>query len=249
MRDYLAELIAVSLLPLLLIQGRHARRRTPRLPDASGACTGMAGSGQDQPPLRLLALGESPVAGVGVQTHPQAITACLADALASQLQRPVEWRACGRNGCTVRQACSELLTEVPAQPVDVAMVAFGVNDTTAFRPVVAWQRDVAHLLDALQERCRPRLILLSGVPPVGAFPALPQPLRAVLGLKAAALDRALAGLALARDRTLHVPLLLDTRDPLLMAHDGYHPSAAGCVAWAALLAGASLGPLANLEAR
>jgi hypothetical protein len=36
-------------------------------------------------------------------------------------------------------------------------------------------------------------------------------------------------------RTLYVPLALDTGDPALMAQDGYHPSVAGCRAWACLL--------------
>lgn len=236
MRDYLPELIALPLLPFLLAQGRRTRRITPRLPEAGGECNGVAGDQSEQSPLKLLTFGESPVAGVGVATHEQAITGRLACALAERLQRPVSWQACGRNGATVHDAMQTLLPLVRPEPVDLVVVAFGVNDTTAFRPVRSWRNQMSTLLDALEERCRPRLILLSGVPPVGRFPALPQPLRAVMGMKADVLDRALAGLAQARPGTLHVPLLLDTRDPALMAHDGYHPSASGCTAWAALLA-------------
>lgn len=130
---------------------------------------------------------------------------------------------------------ADLLPIIVPQSVDLALVAFGVNDTTAFRPVSAWRADMATLLDALADRCRPRLTVLSGVPPVGRFPALPQPLRAVLGLKAAALDRALKMLASNRRGTLYVPLALDTANPGLMARDGYHPSGAGCAAWADIL--------------
>lgn len=244
MRDYLPELVALPLLPLLLAQGRRARRMTPRLPEAGGATEGCAGRKLRGSPLRLLCLGESPVAGVGVQSHEEAITGCLGAALSQHLQRPVAWAAVGRNGVTVDEATRELLPLVPPQPVDLALVAFGVNDTTAFRRVDQWRRDVLALLDALQSRCNPRLILLSGVPPVGRFPALPQPLRAVMGMKAAALDRTLAALAQMRPATVYVPLQLDTRDPALMAHDGYHPSAAGCSAWAGLLAAACLERLA-----
>lgn len=238
MRDYLPELVALPLLPLLIAQGRRARRITPRLPEAGGATEGWAGRNLSGSPLRLLCFGESPVAGVGVQSHEEAITGCLGAALSQHLQRPVAWAAVGRNGATVEEAMQHLLPLVPAQPVDLALVAFGVNDTTAFRRVDRWRRDVVALLDALHTRCSPRLILLSGVPPVGRFPALPQPLRAVMGMKAAALDRALAALAQSRTATVYVPLQLNTRDPALMAHDGYHPSAAGCSAWAGLLAAA-----------
>jgi lysophospholipase L1-like esterase len=236
MRDCLPELIAALLLPWLLLQGRRTRRITPRLPEALGPAAGViTGAGATGQVLRLLTFGESPVAGVGVEDHEQAISGQLARVLATRTQRPVAWRACGRNGVTVGEALHDLLPSVPARPVDLALVAFGVNDTTAFRSVAQWRADVSTLLDALEARCRPGLILLSGVPPVGSFPALPQPLRWVMGLKAGALDRVLRTLAQARARTLYVPLVLDPGDPALMARDGYHPSAAGCSAWACLL--------------
>lgn len=238
MRDYLPALIAFFLLPLLLAQGRYTRRVTPRLPEAAGPTTGTAGkehAADGRAPLRIIGLGESPVAGVGVDIHECAITGQLAHALASTLRRPTSWHAIGRNGITVAQAL-ELLPNVPDAPVDIALVAFGVNDTTAFRSVARWRADMSVLLDALEAKCQPKLILVSGVPPVGRFPALPQPLRWVMGLKANSLDRSLRELTKLRPRTHYVPLTLDTGDPALMAQDGFHPSATGCIAWAGVLA-------------
>ena len=235
MRRFLPELIAAPLLPLLLAQGKHVRRVTPRLPEAPAPCEGLAGSHHGGAPLTLLALGESPVAGVGVGSHEEAITGQLARALSESMARPVAWRAYGKNGATVRDALDQLVPRIPAAPVDVALVAFGVNDTTAFHPVARWRDDLRALLDALDARCAPRLILLSGVPPMAHFPALPQPLRAVMGMKARTLDTAAQALA-ARPRTHYVALAIDGRDPGMMAVDGYHPSARGCAAWATLLA-------------
>lgn len=240
MRRWLPELMALPLLPLLSAQGRRVRRATPRLPEAAGPEHGMCGAQYPGEALRLLAVGESPVAGVGVDTHEQAICAVLARALSQQLRRPVGWRACGLNGVTVSQAQTALLPLVPAAPVDLLLVAFGVNDSTAFHSAGRWQADLALLLESLQLRCAPRLTLLSGVPPLGRFPSLPHPLRWVLGLKAAALDRAAAGLAAARPGVLHVPMPLDASMPGLMASDNYHPSAAGCAAWGGELAKAAL---------
>ena len=239
MRRWLPELLALPLLPLLTVQGRRVRRVTPRLPEAAGPDHGLCGAHHAGVPLRLLAVGESPVAGVGVGTHDEAITAALANALSPLLARPVSWRACGLNGVTVAQAQTRLLPRVPAEPVDLLLVAFGVNDSTSFRSSGGWQGDLAVLLQALQERCQPRLTLLSGVPPIGHFPSLPQPLRWVLGLKAAALDHAAATLAAATPGVLHVPMRLDNAMPGLMASDNYHPSAAGCAAWGRELAQAA----------
>jgi lysophospholipase L1-like esterase len=239
MRRWLPELMALPLLPLLSAQGRRVRRVTPRLPEAAGPDSGIAGAHYAGALLRLLAVGESPVAGVGVASHEQAITAVLAREISSRLQKPVSWRACGLNGVTVAEAHATLLPQVPAGPVDLLLVAFGVNDSTSFHTSSRWQADLSLLLDSLRQRCGPRLTLLSGVPPMGRFPSLPQPLRWVLGLKAAALDRAAAGLAASRPGVLHVPMRVDTSAPGLMASDNYHPSAAGCAAWGQELAQAA----------
>ncbi|HJV83069.1 SGNH/GDSL hydrolase family protein [Noviherbaspirillum sp.] len=238
MRRFLPELVALPLLPFLLAQGRHARKVTPRLPEASGPTTGVAGHTHSGARLSLLTIGESPIAGVGVDSHEQAITGRLADALAQRLHRPVAWRACGKNGLTAREALEQLVPELPVEAVDVALVAFGVNDTTVFRPLAAWRRDLGDVLTAVQARCSPRCVIVSGVPPVAHFPALPQPLRWVMGLKAQTLDSAARELAHALPHALYVPLLLDTRDRSMMASDGYHPSEKGCQAWAELLADA-----------
>lgn len=240
MRRFLPELLALPLLPFLIAQGRHTRRVTPRLPEAGGPADGLAGAHHACEPLSILTLGESPVAGVGVGTHEEAITGQLANALSRRLRRPVAWRACGKNGVTARDALEQVLPQVPQQAVDIALVVFGVNDTTAFRSVRAWRSDLRAVLDALEERCRPQLVLVSGVPPVLHFPALPQPLRGVLGMKARVLDAAVRELVPARPRTLYVPLALNPRDRGMMAEDGYHPSAAGCTAWAEVLADACI---------
>lgn len=236
MRHFLPELIAAPLLPLLMVQGKLARKRILRLPEAAGIAAGIASSIFGAPPLKLLAIGESPVAGVGVDTHQDAITAQLAVSLAQRLQRPIEWRAYGLNGATVRDAQQQILSTLPAQQVDVALVAFGVNDTTAFRSVAEWRTDMQLLLRSLEARCNPTMILLSGVPPMGKLAALPQPLRTVMGLKASVLEQALADFAKNSPHILHVALNLDVTDTSLLARDGYHPSVKGCEAWAAVLA-------------
>jgi lysophospholipase L1-like esterase len=212
------------------------RRITPRLPEAAAPYAGIAGACSGAAPLSLLAVGESPVAGVGVASHEQAITGQLAQALAARLARPVVWQAWGKNGVTVRQALQLVVPSIPAARVDIALVAFGVNDTTAFHSVARWRADLRAIIGALQQRCAPSLILLSGVPPMAHFPALPQPLRWVMGLKSQAFDAAARELTMTLPGTRYVALAIDPTDRALMASDGYHPSAQGCTAWAELLA-------------
>ncbi|MEC4720674.1 SGNH/GDSL hydrolase family protein [Noviherbaspirillum sp. CPCC 100848] len=243
MRRFLPELVALTILPYLIAQGRRTRRLALRLPEASGPAEGLAGAGHDAEPLSMLCIGESTVAGVGVSSYEQAIGSRFASALAERLKRPVRWRAFGKNGATVADALEQLLPCVPERHVDLVLLAFGVNDTTSFRSVSRWERDVSVLLDVVTRRCTPHQILMSGVPPMAALPVLPQPLRYVMGLKARSLDVSLHRIAAASDAILHVPLALDLRNAALLACDGYHPSAAGYSAWAELLAEAALARL------
>ncbi|MFC5473207.1 SGNH/GDSL hydrolase family protein [Paraherbaspirillum soli] len=247
MRRWLPELIALPLLPWLIVQGRRTRRITPRLPEAMGPTIGQAqvtqgGADEPQRPLQLLTIGESPVAGVGVATHYEAITGQFAAALAVRLGRPVTWQAVGQNGATLSMALKSMLPQTPTQKVDIALIAFGVNDTTAFRSCRRYRAELLQLIQDLQARASPGLIVVSGVPPIHAFPALPQPLRYVLGLKGKALDETAERLiaTLPREakrlRVMRVPMLIDINDQTLMASDGYHPSANGVALWARQLA-------------
>lgn len=100
------------------------------------------------------------------------------------------------------------------------------------------QATVTRVLDGLAPHLAPGgCIVLTGVPPLGSFPVLPQPLRAVLGWHARGLDQRLRLLAMRRSNVLHVPV------PLLMssnlfAADVFHPNADAYAQWAEQLADA-----------
>lgn len=241
MRSYLPELFALPLYPLLYLQGKRTRRVTLRLPEAGGPDRGMAyppdGQPSLAPALRLLCLGESPVAGVGVATHEQAISGQLARQLAQDRQATVSWQALGRNGADLAQALEHLVPQLPASTpaIDIVLIAFGVNDTTAFRPAARYRAELAQLIQAVQAKVAPTQIILSGVPPIHAFPALPQPLRFVLGCKARVLDQVARQVADSFANVHYVAMQLDSGDPALMAVDGYHPSEKGVHAWAVQL--------------
>ncbi len=247
MRRYLPELLAVPLYPLLYLQGKHVRRITPRMPEAGGPAHGTAPwppQGAEPSPaapvLRLVAIGESPVAGVGVTLHTQAITAQLAAMLAQQAEMPVSWQAVGLNGADLAQALQVLVPRLPlpVPPVDVALIAFGVNDTTSFHSSARYRAELAQLIAAVRNKLAPAHNILSGVPPMHAFPSLPQPLRFVLGQKARALDWVTENLARELAGVHYIPMQLDTGEAGLMAVDGYHPSEKGVQRWAQHMAAA-----------
>jgi len=214
---------AFPLLPVLFAQGRGVRRRTPRLPDAAGPVEGIIPGAQ--PALRLLVIGESTVAGIGAATHQTALTGHTAAELARRTGRAVRWRAAGKSGANARQAAM-LVDALPAETADAVVISLGVNDTLRFRPPALWARDIEQLITAIRARVGPAPVLLSPVPPMHSFPALPQPLRSVLGARARLLDGALARLPARLPAVGHLPMWVDAA-PHLFCADGFHPSEAG----------------------
>lgn len=216
--------------PLVAVQAAYVRMSTPRLPDAAGPAEGeFAGRG---PVLRLLAVGESTVAGVGAR-HLEEILACqCASRLRDLTGRTVRWTALGRSGANVRR----LLKCVRASRLeaDLVLLALGVNDAVEFRPAGKWAQDLADLVSAVRERTGNVPVLLAGVPPLDRFPALPWPLRDCLGRRARALDQEARRLAarVAGVRHCFTPM----PGPAHLAVDGFHPSPAGYKGWAYQLA-------------
>ena len=76
MRVYKKAIVAFSIGALMFIQGILVRRRAVELPEAKGPRAGIVGKGK---PLRLLVIGDSSAAGVGVNTQDEAIAGQLAD--------------------------------------------------------------------------------------------------------------------------------------------------------------------------
>ncbi len=202
--------------PLLLAQAVYVKATVPRLPEPPGARAGVEGSG---PLLRLLVLGDSAAAGVGADSQLQALSGRLVARLAPHFR--VDWRLLARTGDRVRDALAAL-RDAPDLRCDVALTSLGVNDATRLASPARFIDDMAAVADHLRERCGARLLLLSGLPPVGEFPALPQPLRWRLGVQAQRLDAALQAFVAVQPDCLHLPFGR-LPDPAVMATDGFHP--------------------------
>jgi len=232
---HLALFLTIPLVPVLLAQGYWTRKRTPRLPDATGPLEGtIAGEGD---PLRLIALGESTVAGIGASTHEHALTGQLALALNSRCGRGVNWLVVARSGINARKSLRELVPKLAGRRADVLLIALGVNDSIEFHTARRWAEDVAQLIEAIRAEVGDALVLLAGVPPLDCFPALPEPLSFVLGTRSACLGEASIKIATKIKRVVHVPFRINKNGcDDLFCPDGFHPSELGYSLWAEQLA-------------
>ncbi len=217
-------------LPKCLAQMLAFAWRSERLPEAAGPRAGVVGTG---PPLRLLVLGDSSGAGVGVAHQDQALIGQMLVHLAPAAR--VQWELRARSGATTSAARRML---AGAGPVDVAVLALGVNDVLRLTRTARYRAETSALIRALRTCHGARMILASGVPPLGAFTAFPQPLRRALGLRAARLDAILRARATELG-AFHVPFDMAPA-PHWLARDGFHPGAALYAEWGARMAGLAL---------
>ncbi|WP_171101294.1 SGNH/GDSL hydrolase family protein [Ruegeria sp. HKCCD7255] len=218
------QILRLPLLPVLLAQAFFVRRNASLLPEPTGMRSGRSGRG---PRLRLLVAGDSSAAGVGAGTQAQALSGQLVAALAPRYT--VEWRVEATTGHTTQDTLARLQTLDHA--FDVAVTALGVNDVTRAVSRREFERNQTRLLAHLTKKMAVRRIIVTGVPEMQRFPALPQPLAWVLGQQAARLDRGLKTAIAKFPQACHLQLDLP-EDPSLAAPDGYHPSPRAYHLWA-----------------
>ncbi|MFN7694459.1 MAG: SGNH/GDSL hydrolase family protein [Burkholderiales bacterium] len=228
-----------ALFPLLLAQALYVRHKALDLPEAEGVREGEALPPTQRlrlmAPLRVLLVGDSSAAGVGVEHQRHALATQLALSLADELGRPVHWQLIARTGHTSIEALAHAREEGPQVfKADILVSVLGVNDVVRQIPVSRTLEQLEHLNDWARETAGVRYWLHSGVPPMHQFPLLPPPLKWVLGSQAELLNQQLQyRLGDQRDRALRrIPAALRCdASKGLMARDGFHPSAAGYALW------------------
>ncbi len=218
-------LLILPLAPLLLLQGLYVRKVTPRLPEPPGPRSGEIGDGQ---PLRLLIVGDSAAAGVGAETQRQALSGQLIQKLSGSYR--VSWQLWAANGRNTAQ-CLHLLEQTPAETFDAVVISLGVNDVTGGVSLATWLDLQLRLAQQLGGKFAAHRILFTALPPMHHFPALPQPLRWVLGARAEQFNRALLAFVATNSncRLLHFDAPMQAE---FMAADGFHPSTVTYGLWA-----------------
>ena len=74
-------------------------------------------------------------------------------------------------------AIDELVPFLAAEPADLVIVAFGVNDAMAYRSPAGFANDLAALVKAVRRQVGEAAVVIGGVAPLAFFPGLPLPLR------------------------------------------------------------------------
>lgn len=219
---------AIAISPLLVLQGKAVRRAVPRLPHAPEPWDGSVAGPE---PLKVLGIGDSTIAGVGVDDALHGLTAQFSLALSQHSGRGVSWRSVGHSGATTGDILRDFLPEATREPADVVLVSLGANDAKDLKPLGATIRRFDRLLDVIETAHPGAAMLFSSLPAFHLFPTLPQPLRAIMYGHAQAIERSVRPRVESRQRSVMSPPPPKYSDTFF-AVDGFHPSVDGYRDWA-----------------
>ena len=225
----LALFVLVSVLALIIYQGRQAKLNAIRLPEAEGKRSSESLDASTDG-IALLHIGESTVAGVGVSNIEDGLTLNIIRSLQEEDDTFFQWQILGKNGAKASEI-EEAGNSI--RPPDILVVTFGVNDTTGFTSVSAWNQS---LIDCVSRyRTDHSKVFFTAVPPMQKFPLLPFPLNWFLGIRAAILDYSLRRLC-QQNHWDYIPLEGKLSAKNMMAADGYHPNENGYALWGSQIA-------------
>jgi len=210
-------------------EGLWAQRHVVLDPEPPGDRCGIAGGdlGGEAPESaeapRLVTVGDSLVAGCGVESQSEALTPRIARRLAEESGGPVRWEARGRLGATMRRVRYRLLPEVTGD-VDLLFLCAGSNDIMAGRARQDWIEDLTAVLDRAVAVAA-RVVLCSSGQPYRS-PALPPTLRRDLRRRIDVQTE--DSLRLCEERGVgYVDVAHADLIPGFWAGDRFHPSGAG----------------------
>ncbi len=194
---------------------------------------GVFGSGEGEP-LRLVVLGDSTAAGIGVDDVSDAYPSLIARRLADATGSPVELTAFGLAGARVEDVAEEQAPAAARIEPDVVFVGIGANDVTHLTSLGDVRDRMERALRTLQETGA--TVVVAG-PPDMRVPVWHQPLRQLSYLRGRQVEDAIGDVA----TELGVPVveLAEETGPFFEADpdahfsgDGFHPGPLGYRRWA-----------------
>ncbi|MCE7993259.1 MAG: SGNH/GDSL hydrolase family protein [Roseivirga sp.] len=233
---FLGILMAIPVFPLMLIQARRLKKDFPDLPEANNPM----GKTEGKSELSILMLGESSIAGVGVEDHKDCISGQLAMELSALSGRSINWQVVAKSGYTARQVREYLLDGISEKHFDIIVIGLGGNDTFKVNSPWYWKKSMRKLALALHSKYPKAQIVITYMPPVHTFLAFSPLIRFFLGNLTKLFGREMKRLAPDYTYLSYFDYVVSMeewivhskhRDPADFFSDGVHPSALTYELW------------------
>ena len=223
------EIIASWLaLPIYVFQGLRIRSQSMRIaPPTQLPFVEIKGKGK---PVRLLIIGDSSAAGVGVTDFKDCVAGRTPHLLAQETGRPVSCRTCGNNSATAGDLRDFVVPHLEHATYDYIIINVGTNDAKNFHTANRFKKEFGGLLYALNAKFPEAKVIWSGLIDLEDIPLLPSPLNKIIGIRSRVLKK--QGQELAFERGALAPNT--TWQPVRenFSEDGFHASTKGYGVWA-----------------
>ena len=177
LRYFIGVLLIIPVFPILFLQSKRIKRDFPDLPEATDP-QGTTGNG---PAMNVVFLGESSIAGVGVQTHEQGIAGHMARKLSQLKGKTIHWQVVAKSGYRAIRVRQKLVPKLPEEHIDLIVIGLGGNDTFQTNTPWGWKRDMNDLFESLRQEHPEAVLVLTYMPPVHTFVAFSSLMRFFLG--------------------------------------------------------------------
>lgn len=179
-RFILGILISIPFIPLLYLQGKRVRAAVPPMPSAKDP-EGSVEFDSPAKPLQIITLGESTMAGLGVEFHDQGFTGTLARELSDALKRSVNWKVYAQSGYNAQDTRKDLVPQITESQADLIVIGLGANDAIERNTPTGWKRDIIQLIQDIRVVFPKTPIAFLNMPPIREFPAFTPLLQFFLG--------------------------------------------------------------------
>ena len=215
-------------LPVYVVQGLRVRKRSMRMaPPEQLSIVNIKGKGD---PIRLLIIGDSSAAGVGVSDFRDSIAGRAPHLLAKKTGRPITVRTCGNNSATAGELRDQIVPHLEPEPYDYIIMNIGTNDAKNFHTAQRFKKEFGGLLYALNARFPGAKPIWSGLIDIEHIPLLPSPLNKIIGIRSRVIKK--MGNELCYERGALFPQTNWRPVRENFAEDGFHASSKGYEEWA-----------------
>ncbi len=181
-------------------------------------------------PLRLLFIGDSSAAGVGVKDFKQCVAGRTPYLLANKTSKSVTTRTCGNNSATAGELRDFIVPNLERETYDYIIINIGVNDAKNFHTANRFKKEFGGLLYALNAKFPDAKVIWSDLIDLEGIPLLPSPLNKIIGIRARIIRK--QGKELCFERGALSPTTNWRVIEENFAEDGFHASAKGYEQWA-----------------
>ena len=172
-------IISIPLIPLLYLDGKKIRRKVPALPEAENPCGYV--TIKSEKAISILFIGESTLAGVGIEQHVEGVPGTLATMLSERLNTNVLWKVYAKSGYTIKEKLEIIIPSITETSADLIVIGTGGNDAFTINTPWKFRRTTRKMIEELQSRFVSTPIAFLNMPPIKVFPAFTSSVKFVIG--------------------------------------------------------------------